>query len=79
MQTVRYLTVTVTAQPADALLAVGYHGFRGYAPCCDDLEERQLVTRCTSAAEARTHRIQLTHRGRDVALDTGAGLAAAHG
>lgn len=79
MQTTRYLTVTVTAQPADALLAAGHHGFRGYAPCRDDLEEKQLVTRCTSAADARTHRTQLTHRGRDVAFDTVAGLAAAHG
>ncbi len=39
---------------------------------------RQLVTRRPSAVDARTHRIQLTRRGRDVAFKTVARLAAAH-
>ena len=42
------------------------------------LEAKQLITRRTSKKDSRTHRIGLTHHGRDVAFETVARLAAAH-
>lgn len=42
------------------------------------LEAKRLINRSASRNDSRTHRIELTRRGRDVAFETVARLAAAH-